>query len=662
MRHGPRKENSIKKIEGLQNCLNLQKLYLPFNCIKDLAPEIGSGLAGLEQLEVLWLAGNQLRSLENLVLPSLTELNAASNQLSSVVGAFDQLPQLQSLNLAGNRLCSFKEVLDLSRSSLTALSFADPDFGENPICSLCNYPTYVLYHLPKLQVHDQMYVDAEAHNMAQAAYAQKRLYYNMHIKTLKRQSGDCLRAAKVIHEARCNTLGQDLSAAARLLRRADAFRQSREKNGGDEADPAEYQDLELATRRLQLCEVELADADFAFQQLQQSVQQTLDAHISRLLLELRSGGNVRFEKVDDTSQVAGLVTSRFRPEDFSLFGFNRIKIGQAIPMARRLHHRSLQLRFEQLMDCSDTSASFEYLFYVPQSRHALEELREVAEAGPARIFEQLKHRSFSKTSSSAEELVGVMSGCGLSANANVKDLLTTLRTWRRNLGRATELGVQLPDPLLLVGLLTKWSDLLSRLGGSQMAFRIAGMRQMLALDTTPVSSSVVEFAEHLQAEAEQLMLATPTSASTLSTMTTASSSATTGTKTKDLPSVKAFTAEKGEKTGERPKCRFWGTSVGCKRGDSCRFEHSWEGIQKRGRCWFCSAEGHMKPECPYALQLRYLEAKSVQPETKNGVRVALVDGGATHALRRGTAQELSEAEAVTVELAHGTTVLHKMKG
>lgn len=387
-------ENSIKKIEGLQNCLNLQKLYLPFNCIK----EIGSGLAGLEQLEVLWLAGNQLRSLENLVLPSLTELNAASNQLSSVVGAFDQLPQLQSLNLSGNRLCSFKEVLDLSRSSLTALSFADPDFGENPICSLCNYQTYVLYHLPKLQVHDQMYVDAEAHNMAQAAYAQKRLYYNMHIKTLKRQSGDCLRAAKVIHEARCNTLGQDLSAAARLLRRADAFRQSREKNGGDEADPAEYQDLELATRRLQLCEVELADADFAFQQLQQSVQQTLDAHISRLLLELRSGGNVRFEKVDDTSQVAGLVTSRFRPEDFSLFGFNRIKIGQVT----RLHHRSLQLRFEQLMDCSDMSAAFEYLFYVPQSRNALEELQEVAQAGP-QISERLKHRKFSKTCS-AEEL------------------------------------------------------------------------------------------------------------------------------------------------------------------------------------------------------------------------------------------------------------------
>ena len=43
----------------------------------------------------------------------------------------------------------------------------------------------------------------------------------------------------------------------------------------------------------------------------------------------------------------------------------------------------------------------------------------------------------------------------LSANAGVKEILTTLRTWRRNLGRASELGVQLPDPLLLMGLLSK---------------------------------------------------------------------------------------------------------------------------------------------------------------------------------------------------------------
>lgn len=34
-------------------------------------------------------------------------------------------------------LCTMLQVLDLARrSSLTALSFADPDFGDNPICSL----------------------------------------------------------------------------------------------------------------------------------------------------------------------------------------------------------------------------------------------------------------------------------------------------------------------------------------------------------------------------------------------------------------------------------------------------------------------------------------------------------------------------------------------
>eukprot|EP00434_Breviolum_minutum_P008456 symbB.v1.2.007461.t1/scaffold455.1/size335105/9 len=226
-----------------------------------------------------------------------------------------------------------------------------------------------------------MHVDAEAHQVAEAAYAKKRLYYNMRIKTLKRQSGDCLRAAKVIHEARCQTLGNDLSAAARLLRRAQAFRRSREENSGDETDPAEYQDLDAAERLRQLYEVELVDADMAFQQLQRSVHQCLDAQIRRLLLELRSGGNVRFEKVEDTSQIADLVTSRFRAEDFSMFGFSKIKMGQVT----RLHHRSLHLHFKQLMDRSETSPSFEYLFYVPQSRHALEELQAVAEGGPAKL-------------------------------------------------------------------------------------------------------------------------------------------------------------------------------------------------------------------------------------------------------------------------------------
>jgi len=138
----------------------------------------------------------------------------------------------------------------------------------------------------------------------------------------------------------------------------------------------------------------------------------------------------------------------------------------------------------------------------------------------------------------------------LTANAGVKEILNTLRTWRRNLGRASELGVQLPDPLPLMGLLSKWSDALCRVGGSHMAFRVAGMRQALALDPTPMPATVTEFAEHLQAEAKQLMLATPTPTTT-STVSTPSSTVAPDVKKKGLVKAAALTTPT-----EKARCRF----------------------------------------------------------------------------------------------------------
>lgn len=142
-----------------------------------------------------------------------------------------------------------------------------------------------------------------------------------------------------------------------------------------------------------------------------------------------------------------------------------------------------------------------------------------------------------------------MSENKLAANAGVKEILNTLRTRRRNLGKASEFGVQLPDPLLLMGLLSKWSDSLCRVGGSQMAFRVAGMRQALALDPTPMPATVT-FAEHLQAEAKQLMLATPTPTTT-STVSTPSSTVAPDVKKKGLVKAAALTTPT-----EKARCRF----------------------------------------------------------------------------------------------------------
>ena len=359
----------------------------------------------------------------------------------------------------------------------------------------------------------------------------------------------------------------------------------------------------------------------------------------------------------------------------------------------------------------------------------------------------------------------------LSANAGIAEVLQALRVWRRNLGRSFELGVQLPDALVLVGVLTKWSDQLGRLGGPQLVFRFASLRQELQLDFLPTNAKVTEFAEALQAEAEQLALAIAPSSTTSAVVNAVD------TKKKEIvrvaalrqdderPNENGFNQNRSSKV-PRP-CKFWGTTVGCRRGDKCIYEHSWDGIKRHGRCWNCSGEGHMKPECPYmkhkdgqkegrpdpsagspnkvskvtgpkngtprrrgdhgkgqggdqggsttstptrplssstsgptltslppqgggvskgveeivpnqsttlvtdinglvkslqsikAVHLRYVARNLVDPNEKP---VALIDGGATHGLRTGTADELREAESVVVERARGTTTLYRKPG
>ena len=331
----------------------------------------------------------------------------------------------------------------------------------------------------------------------------------------------------------------------------------------------------------------------------------------------------------------------------------------------------------------------------------------------------------------------------LGTNPSVQEVLNTLRMWRRNVNRANELKVTLPDTLVIVGVLTKWAEHISRLGGAQTAFRVATLRQDLKLDNRPDADQVMYFAEALQAEIEQVALSRPST-------TLSSTSSSSDVKKKEAPKTASLrtggdsSATTGA-TGEKPKCKFWGSSVGCKRGDKCAYQHSWEGIQRSGRCYFCSGEGHMKPNCPYktqerdgdqkgkiskvnagttkvapggkkqtsgkdaqvvqptsssstgsteekpvskgveeipvvpstpvidvtslmkslqslkAVQLRFLDAGGSN-EPPLDCKVALLDGGATHALRQGSAAELRDAQPVSVELAHGRTTLYRHDG
>ena len=291
---------------------------------------------------------------------------------------------------------------------------------------------------------------------------------------------------------------------------------------------------------------------------------------------------------------------------------------------------------------------------------------------------------------------------------------------------------------------------------------MSSLRQDLQLDFIPTNVKVADFAEALQAEAEQLSLmsASPTSTTTASLQ---------DTKKKEQIKAAALRSEGSPASNDdgkgKSKCRFWGSTAGCRRGESCAFEHSWDGIQRKGRCWNCSGEGHMKPECPHlkqkeygqrdcsgsptkiskvkdqkggspkntghgkgaskgtttsspttplpssshgstatsssshgaseekskvvieevkpavpaalvsdlsglvkslqslkAIHLRYIESKANGVFPGGDQKLALLDGGATHGLRRGLPHELEGAEMVIVELAHGSTSLFRKGG
>eukprot|EP00435_Cladocopium_sp_Y103_P057062 s2541_g19.t1 len=147
-----------------------------------------------------------------------------------------------------------------------------------------------------------------------------------------------------------------------------------------------------------------------------------------------------------------------------------------------------------------------------------------------------------------------------------------------------------------VKVLSKLSESVGKLGGAQVAYRLASVRQELQVDQRPNLPAVQKYAEFLQAEAEDLSLMM--NGSKTASVATSLQSATVGATA--TPAVKAVAlAGGGVEEKMKAPCKFWGTASGCRRGDSCTYLHSWEGIAKEGRCYGCSGEGHMKKDCPH---------------------------------------------------------------
>lgn len=362
-------ENKIRKIEGLDSLYKLKELYIYKNQISKI-----EGLNSLGRLEVLWIFNNKIKKIEGLErLKNLRVLWIGQNPIERIGDSLIENQNLQELNIAGCNIGFFKEIQYLDRlRDLKSVSFKNPNFGQNPICSLCNYQTYALYHLTRITKLDELYITDEARRVAETTFLKKKMYYNMRIKTLKRNTTNVIKKASEFKYTRIHSINLNLNVLLRLQKELER-----------ELDEATYlfipkdekflQDIELklevVNRNIEQQYSLIDITEKQFQSFCNKIYRISEQNICRLLVELETGGNIRLEegKPGDVwyHSCADLIKSRFNLQDFKFYGVNGIKVTRVT----RVHNRFLRNRFEEkldtLVDTSDPSykRSLEYLFY-----------------------------------------------------------------------------------------------------------------------------------------------------------------------------------------------------------------------------------------------------------------------------------------------------------
>ncbi|KAH9154748.1 hypothetical protein AeRB84_003209 [Aphanomyces euteiches] len=341
-------ECSLMRIQNLDNCTKLTQLNLSSNHLEKI-----EGLSFLSALEVLWLNDNQISIVEGLSsCVHLKQLWLAKNAIETLDTSLDHNQEIQDINLAANRLNSFQTLGSLHKLPLLrSLSLSDPHFGDNPVCRLCNYQTYLLCRFPTLSYLDTIELSSSNKQVADTTLTKKRMYYNMRIKTIKRHASDCIRSARTCYSDHINYANFNLNALMREL--SDLEKELH----ADKTSPfPQYAPGALATKRdrihahIQQKMRTVHAMTTSFEALVSRVALLSEKTIQRLMLELHTGGNIRLEdgKPSDVWYVScvDLVKSRSFVHDMQLFGVAELKVNRVT----RINHRYLRNRFQERME------------------------------------------------------------------------------------------------------------------------------------------------------------------------------------------------------------------------------------------------------------------------------------------------------------------------
>ncbi|XP_078672195.1 leucine-rich repeat-containing protein 9-like isoform X1 [Branchiostoma floridae x Branchiostoma belcheri] len=401
-------ECKLKETSGMEANPSLQKLFLYSNEITKI-----ENLGNLKRLEVLWLSDNKIPMIEGLQgLSRLRELNLANNLIEKIGHSLDCAVNLESLNLSGNRIASFKDLTNLIRLQfLQSLGLKDPQYLPNPVCLLCNYSTHILYHLPNITRLDAFDVSSKAlKDLAETTVVKKKMYYNMRVKTIQRNMMDMLnrlqqqkngllqfphermRALQFCIKSVERDLEEIALGAPSPKEEVEKEKVKDEGEDGQESGTESDQEGEKEKRvdmlkakmgavrqRLLTWEKRLKEVEEYYEDSCSRIKSVSEQTVRRLVTELETGGNVRFEDGRSTdvwfNSCHDLILSRFCAGDYKGQGILGIKIHRIT----RVHNRILRTRFEEkltaaISDKSDNASYtnktnafkkyLEYLFYV----------------------------------------------------------------------------------------------------------------------------------------------------------------------------------------------------------------------------------------------------------------------------------------------------------
>ena len=167
--------------------------------------------------------------------------------------------------------------------------------------------------------------------------------------------------------------------------------------------------------------------------------------------------------------------------------------------------------------------------------------------------------------------------------------------WRR---RASSIGIAEPDASVLIQGLDRITTKVVK-ANSELSFRVSLIRSTLQVDVCPSLQSVTSFHQHLQAEMEQQARLSVTQGSGGGTpgLRAITAPGSPGENSSALAATSPTTPPKGPASG---LCKYFLGDRGCRRGNTCRFPHTWSLLEKGMRskkCLACGSAGHKVKEC-----------------------------------------------------------------